>query len=83
MTLGGKQRNNESEISALFLSGKQRAVYSHASIFIGDPTLILSVPARNKAISLLSSQHHDNIRMGANIDSDIFVNCSWVETRWQ
>jgi hypothetical protein len=61
MTPGGKQRNNESEIPALFLSGKQRESYTYIFIYISDPTLILNEPARNKAVSLLSSQHHDDI----------------------
>ena len=60
MPLGGTQRNNEPEISALFLSGKQREVHSYIFIFISDQTLILNVPERTKAVILLSSQHHND-----------------------
>jgi hypothetical protein len=61
MTLGVTQRNNEPEISALFLSGKQREVYSYTFSFISGPTMILYVPARNNAATILFSQHHDDI----------------------
>jgi hypothetical protein len=43
-TQSGTQRNNDLEISELFLSGKQRAVYSYIFSFIIEPTLILNVP---------------------------------------
>ena len=61
MALGVTQRNNEPEISALFLSVKQREVYSYIFSFIGGPTLISYVPARNKAAILLFSLHHDDV----------------------
>ena len=57
ITLGGTLRKNEPQISALFLSGKQRQFYSSTFPFTNDLTLVSHVPARNKAVILLSSQH--------------------------
>ena len=63
MTLGGTIRKNEPQISALFVSGKQRQVYSSLSPFNNDLTLVWHVPARNEAVIFLSSQRHDNMYM--------------------
>jgi len=68
VTLVGKLRKNEAEIPALFLSGKQKQVYSSIFGFSNDLTLVSYVPARNKTVILLSSQHHDDTCMGAEKD---------------
>jgi len=60
MTLVGTLRANEPEIPALFLSGKQKEVSSSVFCFTSDLTQVSHVPARNKAVILHSSQHHDD-----------------------
>jgi hypothetical protein len=64
MTLVGTIRKNQPEIAALFLNGKQREVYLSILGFTCNLTLVLHVPARNRAVILLSSQHHDDMCMG-------------------
>jgi hypothetical protein len=56
VTLVGKLGKNEPAIPALFLSGKQKLVYSSIFGFSSDLILVSHVPARNKAVILLSSQ---------------------------
>jgi len=77
MTLVGKLRKNEPAVPALFLSGKQKQAYSSIFGFSNDLTLVLHVPARNKAVILLSSQHHDDTCMGrkkiANLKSSFKI----------
>jgi len=51
----GTLRKNKPEISALFISGKQRDVHSSFFGFTNDLTLVSYVPARNKTAILLSS----------------------------
>jgi len=68
MTLVGTLRENKSEIPALFLSGKQKEVSSSIFGFSNDLTWVSHVPARNKAVILHSSQHHDDICMGEEKD---------------
>jgi len=59
MTVVDTLRKNKPEILALFLSGKWRNVHSSIFGFTSDLTLVSYVPARNKTVILLSSQHHD------------------------
>jgi len=68
VTLVSKLRKNEAEIPALFLGGKQKQLYSSIFGFNNDLTLVLHVPASNKTVILLSSQHHDDTCMGAEKD---------------
>jgi hypothetical protein len=68
MTLVGTQRKNKPEITALFLNGKQREVYLSILGFTSNLTLVWHVPARNKAVILLSLQHHDDMCMGEEKD---------------
>ena len=59
MSVVGTLRKNKPETTALFLSGKQRNAPYFVFGFIDDLTLVSYVPARNKTVILLSSQHHD------------------------
>jgi hypothetical protein len=59
ITLVGTLRANDPEIPALFLSGKQKEVSSIFG-FTNDLTKVSHVPARNKAVILHSSKHHDD-----------------------
>ena len=68
MTVVGSLRKNKSTIPALFLSGKQRCVHSSIFGFINDLTLVSHVPARNKTVILLPSQHHGDAGMGDEKD---------------
>ena len=68
MTLAGTLRKNKPEITALFLNGNQREVYLSISGFTSNLTLVRHVPARNKAVILLTSQHHDDMCMGEEKD---------------
>jgi hypothetical protein len=67
MTLVGILRKNKSEIPSLFLSGKQRQVLS-SLVFTDDITLVSYVPARKKAVILLSSQRDYNTCMAEEKD---------------
>jgi hypothetical protein len=58
MTVIGMLRKSEPAVPALLLSGKQREFYSSVCGCTNDLTLVSYVPARNKAVILLSSQHH-------------------------
>jgi hypothetical protein len=53
MTQVGTLRKNEPEILSLFLTGKQREVYSYIFGLTSDLTLVSYVPARKKAVILL------------------------------
>jgi hypothetical protein len=68
MTLVGTLRENKPEIPALLLSGKQKEVSSSIFVFTNDLTWVSHVPVRNKAVILLSSQHHDDKCMGEEKD---------------
>jgi len=68
MTLVGTLRKNKPEIAALFLNGKQREGYLSIFGFTSNLTLVWHVPARNKAVILLSSQHHDYVCNGEEKD---------------
>jgi hypothetical protein len=59
MTPIGTLRKHQPEIPLLFLSGKQSQVYSSIFGFTSDLTLVLYVPARDKPVILLLSQHHE------------------------
>jgi hypothetical protein len=63
MTLIGTLRKYHSEIPPLFLSGKQRKAYSFIFSFTNDLSLVSYVPARNKPVILLLSQHHEDTCM--------------------
>jgi hypothetical protein len=79
VTLDGKLGNNEPEIPALFLSGKQRQVYSSMFGFTDDLTLVKHVPTINKAVILLSSQHHDERCMSEEKDRKfVFIMQNYV-----
>jgi hypothetical protein len=67
MTLVGTLWKNKSKIPSLFLSGKQREVL-FSFFFTNDITLVSYVPARKKAVILLSSQHDYNTCMGEEKD---------------
>jgi len=69
MTVFGTLRKNKPEISTLFPSGKQTDV--HSSIFwsTNELTLVPYIPARNKTVILLSSQHHDDTCKGEKKDN--------------
>ena len=67
VTVVGKLRKKETEVPALFLSGKQRQVYSPIFGFTSNLTLVPHVPARNKTV-FLSSQHHDDMCMSDGKD---------------
>ena len=71
MRVVGTLRKNRPEIPALFLSGKQRDFHSSIFDFTSDLTLVSYVPARNKTVILLSSQHHDNMCMGEGKDQKL------------
>jgi len=68
MTVVGTLRKNKPEISALFISGKQRNVHSSFFSFTNDLTLVSYVPARNKTAILLSSLRHADACMGEEKD---------------
>jgi len=68
MTLVGTLRKNKPEITALFLNGKQREVYLSILGFTSNLTQVWHVRARNKAVILLSLQHHDDMCMGEEKD---------------
>jgi hypothetical protein len=68
MILIGTQRKYQPEIPPLFLGGKQREVYSSIFSFTNDLTLVSYVPARNKPVILLLSQHHEDTCMGEEKD---------------
>jgi hypothetical protein len=55
-------RENEPEILPLFLSGKLNRVYSSTPIFsfTNELTKVSHIPARNKAVILLSSKRHED-----------------------
>jgi len=72
ITQSGTLRNNEPQVSALLLGGKQRQFYSSISPFTTDLTLVSHVPTRNEAVILLSSQRHDNTCV-----------CAWVRDKSQ
>ena len=63
MSLIGILRKNEPEIPALF-SVENKEVSSCTFGFTNDLTLVPYIPARNKAVILLSSGHHDDMCMG-------------------
>ena len=69
MIVVGTLRKNKPEIPTLFPSGKQRDV--HSSIFgsTNELTLVSYLPARNKTVTLLSSQHHDDTCKGEKKDN--------------
>jgi hypothetical protein len=75
VTLGGKLRNNEPEIPALFLIGKQREVCSSTSIlgFTNDQILVSHLPTKNKAVIFLSSQHHDDTFLSEEKDRKLLI----------
>ena len=75
MTVVGTLRKNTPEIPALFLSGKQRNVHSSIFGFTNDLTLVSYVPARNKTVILLSSQHHHDTSMGEEKDHKPEISC--------
>jgi hypothetical protein len=83
MTVFGTLRKNKPEISTLFPSGKQRDV--HSSIFgsTNELTLVPYVPARNKTVILLSSQHHDDTYKGEKKDNtpEIIMHCNATKSR--
>ena len=68
MTLIGTLRKYQPEILPLFHSGKQRQVYSSTFNFTNDLTLVSHVPARNKLVILLLSQHHEDTCIGEEKD---------------
>ena len=68
MILIGTLRKYQPEIPPLLLSGKQRQVCSSIFSFTSDLTLVSYVPARNKLVILLLSQHHEDTCMGEEKD---------------
>jgi len=75
MTVVGTLRKNTPEIPTLFLSGKQRNVHSSIFGFTNDLTLVSYVPARNKTVILLSSQHRDDTCMEEEKDHKPEISC--------
>ena len=61
LTVIGILRKNEPEIPEKFQSDKSRAVGSSLFGFHDYLTLVSFLPKQNKAVSLLSSKHHDNL----------------------
>ena len=61
MTAIGTLRKNKPEIPSEFQSNKSREVGSSLFAFQDYLTLVSFVPKQNKAVLLLSSQHHDNL----------------------
>jgi len=68
MRLVGTVRKNKPETPALFF------IFG----FTSDLTLVSYAPARNKTVSLLSSQHHGETGMGEEMyfKPEIFVQCN-------
>ena len=65
----GTLRKNKPEIPTLFPSGKQRDVRSSIFGSTNELTLVSYLPARNKTVTLLSSQHHDDRCKGEKKDN--------------
>ena len=58
LTIVGTLRKNKAEIPKQLLPHKDRDEYSSKFIFDGPKTMVSYVPKKNKAVILLSTQHH-------------------------
>jgi hypothetical protein len=71
-------RENEPEIPALLLSGKLRQVYSRTVVFgfINELTKVSYIPARNKAVILLSSKRHEDKHIDEKNITNLTTSCT-------
>jgi hypothetical protein len=60
ITFIGTVRNNKREIPAEFLPSKKREIQSSIFGHHKSATLVSYVPKKNKAVTVLSTMHHDN-----------------------
>ncbi len=70
----GTLKKNKPEIPACFLPQKIRATNSSIFGFLNEKTLVSYVPKANKAVVLISSEHHNNsVNQSNNSKPDIIL----------
>lgn len=71
LTLLGTLRHNKPQIPASFLPSKRRDIHDSQFGFRREKTLVSYVPQKNKAVILLSTEHHSQKMILSNTDPEV------------